>query len=403
MEAFNQRLAYRLSPRALHIFEELARQTDPGTFPSLVGNIAVLSNLFTRERTRISARYLDDSALGAGYAAYFLPVNFAKVQLLLRELPDDWAGGTTLSVLDIGSGPGTASLAVLDQLVGQSRLESLTLHVAAVDHSKPALMEATRLWNAYVQDAGGGRAELVTSVEQIEKLAKMELGKSIRARAPYDLIIVANCLNEFFQGSSDPDAHRAMLLERLLSVLKPDGTLMVLEPALRSTARALHKTRDLLLAQGLCTVYSPCLHDLGCPALAKITDWCHEERPWDPPWWIDSLDRELGFIKDALKFSYLLLRKDGRTIVPRRTDVYRVVSELRVFKGEKRAWLCNELGRSEVGRLDRKATAANAALDHWHRGVLVHIEGVVRKDRGGRPSDLGRIVEDSAVEIVREA
>lgn len=401
MEAFNQRQAYRLSSRALRVFGQQAREINRGVSPFLVGNIAVLSNLFTRERTRISARYLDDPALGAGYAAYFLPVNFAKVQMLLTEMPNDWADRSALSVLDVGSGPGTASLAVLDWLVNQPRVDPRSLHVTAIDHSTPALMAATRLWRAYGSEVQAGWAELMTSAEQVEKIVRLGLSNTVRARAPFDLIIVANCLNELFHESSDLGAQRETFLERLLDALKPDGTLMVIEPALRSTARVLHQTRDRLLAQGLCTVYSPCLHDQRCPALLRADDWCHEERSWDPPEWITALDRELGLIKDALKFSYVLLRKDGRVIAPRGPDIYRVVSELRIFKGEKRAWLCSELGRSEVGRLDRLATDSNSAFDLWHRGALVQIDRIVRKEREGKLAELGRIPEDGVVQVVR--
>ena len=130
-------------------------------------------------------------------------------------------------------------------------------------------------------------------------------------------------------------------------------------------------------------------------------DWCHEERPWEPLSEIQRIDDAVGFIKDALKFSYLLLRKDGRTIVDRSADVYRVVSELRELKGEKRAWLCNELGRSEIGRQDRLKSETNASLDDWHRGAMVQIERVVRKEREGKVSAVGRIERDGTVRIVR--
>jgi hypothetical protein len=133
----------------------------------------------------------------------------------------------------------------------------------------------------------------------------------------------------------------------------------------------------------------------------KLTDWCHEERPWAAPQFVTAIDARVGFIKDALKFSYLLLRRDGRTIVPRSADVYRMVSELRVLKGEKRAWLCNEQGRPEVGRLDRHQTTANAAFDVAHRGAIVRISDIQRGERRGRPSTIGRISFDASVEIMR--
>jgi hypothetical protein len=181
------------------------------------------------------------------------------------------------------------------------------------------------------------------------------------------------------------------LAEGLLSLLAPQGSLMIMEPALRDTSRSLHQVRDALLAKQACTVYSPCLHDRPCPALVKEGDWCHEERPWTPPPIVSEIDQVVGFIKDALKFSYVILRKDGRTIVPRKPDLFRVVSELREMKGEKRAWLCKDRLRSE----------SNAAVDGWHRGAIVRISEIVRKTKDGQQSTLGRIGKESSVEIIR--
>ncbi len=366
-------------------------------------NIATLSRLFTRDRSGLGLRYLDDPALAAGYAAYFLPVNFAKVQLLLNELPKDWADKPRLSVLDVGAGPGTASLAVRDWLRTRDRSRTTPLQVTAIDHSQAALAQMKRLWAAYGQQMDGVDDQLVTSNEQIEEVTRGKDRSAVTRRAPFDLIIVANALNELFPDLSDSVDRRTSLVASLLSVLKADGTLMIIEPALRSTARSLHHVRDRLLEQRVCGLYSPCLHDRPCPALTKPEDWCHAERAWEPPSWITELDQELHFIKDALKFSYLLLRKDGRTIVPRQPDLYRVVSERLVFKGEQRAWLCNERGRSEVGRLNRKASDSNAGFEACHRGALVLIEGMTRKERNGKVSDLGRIEENGVVRIVREA
>jgi ribosomal protein RSM22 (predicted rRNA methylase) len=227
--------------------------------------------------------------------------------------------------------------------------------------------------------------------------------EQVRERAPFDLVILANCLNEMFSGAKDPIEARSGLVAEVLALLAPHGTMMIIEPALRETSRALHQVRDRLLQEKHCTVYSPCLHENNCPALINPYDWCHEERGWEAPASIQAIDREVGFIKDALKFSYLLLRKDGKTIVERRPNVYRVVSELREMKGEKRAWLCNEQGRQEVGRQDRLVSPQNEAFDAWHRGAIVQIERIVRKEKGGKVSALRRIEEDAAVKIVRPA
>ncbi|HEX4967378.1 MAG TPA: small ribosomal subunit Rsm22 family protein, partial [Nitrospiraceae bacterium] len=307
----------------------------------------------------------------------------------------------SMAVLDLGCGPGTGALALLDWLWHRSPERTKSLSVLAADSSHESLQDAKRLWEAYRQEVGISNEGLKCVEGNLEHPLKGDLGKQIVRGEPYDLMIMANCLNELFSTSIDPSAERAVVVAQLLPYLAPHGTIMIIEPALRQTARDLHQLRTLLLKQKLCTVYSPCLHERACPALDHPDDWCHEERPWQTPPMIAAIDRDAGFIKDALKFSYLLLRKDGRTIVPRNSQTFRVVSELRELKGEKRAWLCNETGRPEVGRLDRLASPTNAAVDDWHRGAIVQIERIVRKEREGKVSALGRIERDAAVQIIR--
>jgi hypothetical protein len=71
------------------------------------------------------------------------------------------------------------------------------------------------------------------------------------------------------------------------------------------------------------------------------------------------------------------------------------------MKGEKRARLCNEQGRQEVGRQDRLVSPQNEAFDAWHRGSIVQIERIARKEKGGKVSALGRIEQDATVHIMR--
>ena len=356
-----------------------------------------LSGLFTKERRALSGSYLESPTLAAAYLAYFLPVNLSKIQVLFDEMPVEQAHDT-FSVLDLGCGPGTGALAVLDWWHGRGSVVALS--VVAVDRSMTAIHQAESLWNKYCRTVDLTGTSLHTCKADVERTGWL---KEVQPRAPFDLIILANCLNELHADATDPITMRSRLVIETLALLAPHGTMMIVEPALRETSRALHQVRDRLLQEKRCTIYSPCLHENNCPALTKPDDWCHEERAWEPPAMIQEIDEAVGFIKDALKFSYLLLRKDGKTIVERRPDVYRVVSELRELKGEKRAWLCNEQGRQEVGRQDRLASSENAAFDKWHRGAIVQIERIVRKEKAGKVSALGRIEQDAAVEIIHSA
>ena len=372
--------------------------------PSLCRGVVALSRRFTRGSHARVTDYLADDGLRLAYLAYYLPVSLAKVQALLAEMPaHPDASGSPLrpfSVLDLGCGPGTATLGALDWILRNPSLARLAVEVVAVDRSASGLRECERLWKIYTRAAPVSESRLLPVRADLERLGQGGQPK-IGQHAPYDLIVAANTLTELFLTSRDPISRRAKLVRALLDLLHRDGTLMIVEPALRAVSRNLHRLRDILLEDRACTVYSPCLHEQSCPALVQKEDWCHEERPWTPPPLVAAIDRQVGFIKDALKFSYLLLRKDGRAIVRRASTIYRVVSELREMKGEKRAWLCNETGRPEVGRLERERSETNAAFDDWHRGAIVRIDQIVRKDRKGRESTVGRIPEDATVEVVR--
>ncbi|HSQ52099.1 MAG TPA: small ribosomal subunit Rsm22 family protein [Nitrospiraceae bacterium] len=402
MQPFNEQKPAGLSSEILEVLAKVSPEKDLRG-DALAQAVVNLSRLFTTARATLPPHYLDDSAHASAYLSYFLPVNLSKVQVLLDELPNDnhEISDRPMAVLDLGCGPGTGALALLDWLWHRNPERAKSLSVLAADTSHESLQDAKRLWEAYCNETGIPGQGLRCVEGNLEHPLKGDLGKQLVRGAPYDLMIIANTLNELFPAATDPSAERAAVVAQLLPFLSTHGTIMIVEPALRQTARELHQLRNHLLKQNLCTVYSPCLHERACPALDHPDDWCHEERPWQTPPVIAVIDRDVGFIKDALKFSYLLLRTDGRTIVPRNTQTFRVVSELRKLKGEKRAWLCNETGRPEVGRLDRKASPENAAVDSWHRGAIVQIERIVRKEREGKVSPVGRIESDAAVEIVR--
>lgn len=352
--------------------------------------VSTLSRLFTRERDALGSDYFADPALRRAYLLYFLPVNLAKVASLLREMPE--LPQRPLRILDVGSGPGIGALAVLGHLTQHGVAAHEGSEVIAVDRSRRALQEAEALWEQVsVTRRGGPSLRFHTMTLDLERPGPRVPWKA----GAFDLVILANCLNELFRSATDPIARRVTLLESLLDALSSDGTCMIIEPALRETTRDLHHVRDRLMAARRATVYSPCLHEQPCPALARPDDWCHEERPWSPPPMLQAIDREVGFIKDALKFSYLMLRKDGLTVVERGPDVYRVVSEVMVMKGDRRAWLCNETGRPLAGRLDKARSEANVALDRWNRGAIVRVEHI------GRRATIGRIESSTRVELVR--
>lgn len=399
MTPFQGKEPARLSALLLKVLDRTQHEYGGTGIQQRAGAVEKLSRLFTKRRDALGTDYLSNPELVAAYLTYFVPVNLSKIQVLLDELPEDWygsAGAEPLRVLDLGAGPGTGGLAVLDWLNQHHPDHLKRLTVVSVDASAEALGRAGRLWTAYSREAGLGEVSFMVYEGDLTRL-KDRWRDEVVLRGPYHLIIAANCINELFVGSQHASKERAGLITDLLTQLTPHGTLMIVEPALRETSRALHQLRDELLAGNRCTVYSPCLHEKSCPALLNPGDWCHEERAWERPSFISEIDQQVGFIKDGLKFSYLMLRTDGRTVADRGPTLFRMVSELRKMKGDTRAWLCNELGRSEVGRLDRARSDSNAPWDRCQRGTIVRIDRLEQKDG----ATLSRIPVDGTVEIAR--
>ena len=386
----------------------------------VIEGVRRLSGLFTVGRQQLGQDYLANAAMRRAYLLYFMPVNIAKVASVLVELASFPRG--PLRVLDLGAGPGAASLAFLQHLSSSGTEAHSGTQVLAIDRNRDALCDAEAVWAAVSSRREGAPLGSPPPAPTLGEAAPLGSpppaptsagsGHSLRlqaqaldleragSRAPwkgdtFDLILVVNVLNELFRDARDPLTRRVKLLVQLLDSLAPNGTLIVIEPALRETTRALHEVRDRLLAEGKANVYSPCLHERPCPALIKPEDWCHEERAWTPPPGVQDIDRQVGFIKDALKFSYVVLRKDGLTIVERAPDIHRVVSERLVMKGEQRVWLCNETGRQLVGRLDKDRSERNAEFDQWDRGAIVRVDEI---DRRGA---VGRLRANGHAEIIR--
>jgi ribosomal protein RSM22 (predicted rRNA methylase) len=341
----------------------------------LADNVARLSRLLTRERESLPASYLRDRGLRDAYLRYFLPANLLKMHLPLHELSLHPAGNLLydrLRVLDIGSGPGTAILGVLEFFSSQERRPFLDF--TAVDLIAENLSEAEGLFREH-RKRSGAEASLRTVASRVEDL-------QARLHGPFDVIVFSNVLNELFPDDDDRTRRRIGIVDTMLRRLLADsGSCIVIEPALRATTRDMLRVRDGLLDGGW-HVYSPCLMQEHCPALADPKDWCHEERSWVPPEIISRIDARTGLRKDALKFSYSVLRKDGRSLADVcGRDAYRVVSEPLISKGKRELFLCGSGGRRLAVRMDKEAAQPNAAFAELRRGDVVRFERMVNEGK----------------------
>lgn len=358
---------------------------------NLAGNVSRLSKLLTRDRESLPAAYLKDPDLRTAYVRYFMPANMKKVHLALSDLslhPGRLLSKRILRILDMGAGPGTALLGLFSFFA--SRTGRPFLSCTAMDRVGENLRIAQDLFNQYRM----GReldAALETSRADIESASRP-------AGEPFDLVLFSNVLNELFPFDKDRIVRRTSLVENILRhSLAGDGSCIIIEPALRETSRELLEVRDRLVERGF-NVFSPCLADMRCPASRNPRDWCHEDIPWDPPALIKDIDRHTGLRKDSLKFSYLVLRKDGRSLADMfGADSFRIVSEPLITKGKREFYICGRSGRKLVTRLDKNRTNANMHFDDLRRGAIAGFERL--RDEGAR----FKVEQETGVVIYRHA
>jgi ribosomal protein RSM22 (predicted rRNA methylase) len=315
-------------------------QLTPEELREVGAGVKALSHGLTRERNLAGARYMDDPTLLGAYLLFYWPVSYAQARATLSELP-----GRPRAALDLGSGPGPVAFAALD--AGASG-------VLAADRSRSALELAKAL-----------------AMEADEPLSTREWApERPLPEGPFDLVTMGHVLNELYAGDI---GKRAALVEKILERVSKGGTLLVLEPALRETSRALLEVRDVLVSRGV-TVRAPCLWRGACPALVKPSDWCHAERTWRPPPMVEAIGRAAGLRKETLKMSYLALAPRGEAwAAPPPGQVFRIVSEPLESKGRQRFMGCGPSGRVGLAMQRKHETEHNRLFFQLQRGDVVRL------------------------------
>lgn len=339
----------------------------------LAAAVARVSQLYTRERGALAELQGDDEALCARLQ-FFLSRDLLKLHGPVAELVSVGAfpEREALRVLDLGAGLGAASLGLSRSLRALGRCERL--HVTALDIDPDALELASELC-ADLTHLPGLPIELVTRVSDLRRGAAGTAGS-------YDVILLGLVLNELEAGGGAAEVAEQLI--RLSGLLREDGVMLVIEPALRETSRALHAVRDVLAARGAAPyVFAPCLRrTLPCPMLQRERDYCHERVPGVLPERLAVLARAAGLRDSDLTYSYLTLHRAPRSLHELRESptLLRAVSGSLPSKGKIELWLCGATAAPRGMRLDRHESPANAAFEQAERGSVLDITAAPSSD-----------------------
>jgi len=369
-----------LSEAALAALERIARglATNSSLQRELGEAVAELSRVYTRDRTQLGALDATKQALLARLG-FFFARDLPKVFGPLDELAacDLMPRATTLRVLDVGAGLGATSFGLARWLRLRAH-PAERLELCALERSAPALRSFQAVAKAF--------AALPDEFVPIELDVRNGDLRALRVAQRFDLVTFGFVLNELFTDApqSERTELRAELLCEAAGKLHEGGAIIVLEPALKESARELMAVRDVLVGRAAAPhVIAPCLHTLGCPMLPSPRDWCHQELAYALPPKLAEVARAASLRYEGLSYASLVLAN-----VPRpRADVHavRVVSDKLESKGKLELFGCSEAGYVRHTRLTRAATDANAAFASASRGdVLTIDDGRVRIDEHTR-------------------
>ena len=332
-------------PQALEdaAWEAARAELGEGALAGLAAAVIDRSRRYTSEREHLAAPS-DPVGDLAARATFFTVADAMKVAVPLGELAGRGAipARQPLRVVDLGAGCGAMTLGALATLAPE-----ISLDVLAIDRDERALRICARAVRAF----GGSRVSIATR-------------RGDAAAAPADLVLLGSVLNELADGLP--------LVERALAQVADDGAVVIVEPALRDTSRALHAIRDAMIGRGA-HVFAPCTRAIApCPALADPRDWCHEDRAVALPARTRQLASRTHLRDGGLRFAYLVLRKTPLRLVD--VPAWRLVSAPMPAKGKLEILGCSDAGRMPIRRLRRHRSEANHAFERARRGDVLAVD-----------------------------
>jgi ribosomal protein RSM22 (predicted rRNA methylase) len=283
-----------------------------------------------------SATVIADRSDALAYLVTRMPATYAAVAAAFAEarlaVPEYSPG----SVLDVGAGPGTASIAAV---AAWPEIAKVTM----IDSNRHLIATAGELV------AAAGHAGLASS--------QRILGDAVRlGRAPpqADLVVAAYTLGEI--GDADT------FVKALWAAC--NGALVLVEPGTPDGFSRIRQARSELIAASA-AIAAPCPHALPCPIVTP--DWCHFAQRL-----ARSRDHRLVKSADAPfedeKFSYVIAARPSVRIAAYEG---RVLAPPRTLKAAIRLKICQAGGTiadRRVARRDR-ATYAVARRLRWGSAV----------------------------------
>ncbi len=245
------------------------------------------------------------------YLLYHFPVYFCQFQYILLDLLKNGLLTTKMSILDAGSGPGTITLSTLDFLQKLFDVYSkenidvkMNVRIDSIEKVQGNIDCYKELTSGYLSKIALEQANITINEPVRAPVETAKIQKDI------DLIVFSNVLAEM----KIAPAERASVVERIASGSK-NPTAIIIEPADLVNSKALRVIQHELFKKGF-SIFSPCtfIWGLGC---SGENCWSfYEPGNIQAPGFmkkIAGMEEPYRYINTDMKFSFVVLRKDGLT------------------------------------------------------------------------------------------
>lgn len=336
--------------------------------------VAELSDLFTVARPEKFRDYMSDAKLLAAYGLFFFPQSFARADFAVRRLLEFYGRAPkkepeTLKILDLGSGAAPCGLALA--LVLRERFPNAVIELTAVDRSRAALDA--------IPSPGDAKIKIRGEYADLKNFAGTQ--------STFDFIVLGWSLNEIVPASAPDAVEKALVfLKKLAASLAPEGSLLVLEPALKETTERLQRVSDYFARSPGSPFYrlAPELGNHADPLLAEGgISWNHEVRRWSAPASLEFINRKLFREIQVLKFSWCALGKTPAKLAieaEKIPSLLRLISPMETTKTALRFSGVSASGEKkniEIPVRGLSKSECKKIASEWERGDIASIAGTL--------------------------
>ena len=345
---------------------------------SVAQSLLKLQRGLTGDKHLAGAGYMQDNFLLGAYLLYYWPVSFLQLLTICADAEKKMqeiyitAQDETLPIriLDLGCGPGAACCAILSffSRFGEKKINS---DVYLSDSSPKALDIAEKLVES---NPHSDNIFVEKSVDNLEDRAFFDSF----ADKKFDVIVMSHSLNELWKNDVDKIEKRIDFIENCINHLTENGVVIINEPSVLDTSRALLETRNGLVKRGA-HIVCPCICNAECPALiAGPNHTCHCENAWNVDEIVSAISKEAKLDRESVKMTYFVFERKSNSVCELEKSDFlcgRIVSDGMLNKsGRVRFLLCNGKERVSVSAKNMEAHAQSEGFFNLKRYTLVEIE-----------------------------